>query len=180
MRGKNISLRVAEKEDAALLAQWFNDSDFSGDFQHFPIQTPVSHLEKRIVEHALYSAEWVDMIISNSDGEEVGWIAHYTASPNFGWTEIGVAICPEHRRRGYASEAVTILTDYLFLSREVNRVQGVADTDNGASIRVFERAGYTREGTLRKSLWDRDGKWGDGTLLSILREDWDHAKILNR
>ena len=180
LEGKGLSLRAAEKEDASILAGWFNDSDFSGDFQHFPYQIPSAHIERRIADHSLYGTEWVDFIASNSEGEDVGWIAHYTAAPNFGWVEIGVAISPQHRSKGYASEAVMILTDYLFLSRDLNRVQAVADKGNGASLKIFEKAGFILEGILRESLWNREGKWGDGVLLSILREDWDHPRILVR
>ena len=180
LRGKSISLRVAEMEDAYALARWFNDSHFSGDFQHFPYQTPIAHIERRIADHSLYGTEWVDFIVSNSEGEDVGWIAHYTVAPNFGWVEIGVATCQEHRHKGYASEAVAVITDYLFLSRDLNRVQAVADKSNAASLRIFEKAGFVREGTLRKSLWNREGVWGDGLLLSILREDWMCPKMLVR
>lgn len=180
LRGKSVRLRAAEKEDSDTLAGWFNDPGFSGDFQHFPCQAPRAHLERRIVDHSLYGTEWVDFIASNYEGEDVGWAAHYTAAPNFGWVEIGVAMLPEHRNRGYASEAVSALTDYLFLSRDLNRIQAVADRGNAASLKVFEKSGFIREGILRKSLWNRDGMWGDGVLLSILREDWDHPRTLVR
>jgi RimJ/RimL family protein N-acetyltransferase len=180
LKGESLSLRAAEKEDADTLARWFNDPHFSGDFQHFPYQIPGAHIERRIADHSLYGTEWVDFIASTSEGDDVGWIAHYTAAPNFGWVEIGVAVSPEHRGRGYASEAVMVLTDYLFLSRDLIRVQAVADKSNVASLRVFEKAGFVREGILRKSLWNRDGTWGDGVLLSILREDWGRPKMLVR
>lgn len=180
LKGKSISLRVAEMEDADTLGKWFNDPEFSGDFQHFPYQTPRAHLEKRIVDHSQYGTEWVDFIASNSEGDDVGWIAHYTAAPNFGWVEIGVATLPSHRNKGYASEAISILTDYLFLSRDLNRVQAVADKENAASLRVFEKSGFASEGVLRKSLWNREGRWGDGVMLSILREEWGQAKVLVR
>ncbi len=180
LEGKNVSLRVAERDDADTLGKWLSDSGFSGDFQHFPYQIPGAHLERRITDHSLYGAEWVDFIISDTDGEDVGWIAHYTAAPNFGWVEIGVAIHPNHRNKGHASEAVQVLTDYLFLSRDLNRVQAVADKNNVASLRVFERSGFRQEGVLRKSLWSRDGIWEDGVILSILREEWGQPKILVR
>jgi RimJ/RimL family protein N-acetyltransferase len=180
LRSKTISLRAAEKEDADTLAEWFNNPEFSGDFQHFPIQVPKAHLERRIVDHSLYGAEWVDFIASDSEGKSIGWIAHYTAAPNFGWLELGIAICPEHRNKGYASEAISTLTDYLFLSRDQNRIQAVADRDNDASIRAFEKSGFVKEGVLRKALWNRDGRWGDGVMLGILREDWGHPRILTR
>ncbi len=180
LSGKRVSLRIAEKEDAGTLSEWFNNREFSGDFQHFPIQVPKAHLEMRIANHSLYGAEWVDFIASNEEAKSIGWMAHYTAAPNFGWLELGIAIAPEYRNRGYASEAISIMTDYLFLSREVNRIQAVADEGNAASIHAFEKSGFVREGVLRKSLWGKDGGWGDGVMLGILREDWGSPRTLTQ
>ena len=178
LKGKRVSLRAAEVRDAGTIAEWFNDPSFTGDFQHFPIQAPTTHIERRISGHSLYNSEWVDFIVSDHEDRSVGWIAHYTAAPNFGWLELGVAICPEYRSRGYAAEAIQVLTDYLFLSRDVNRIQAVADNDNVASVRAFEKSGFVREGVLRRALWSRDGLWADGVMLSILREEWGSPKIL--
>jgi hypothetical protein len=36
LEGKRINLRLAEKEHAPLLAQWFSDVNFAGEYQHFP------------------------------------------------------------------------------------------------------------------------------------------------
>jgi RimJ/RimL family protein N-acetyltransferase len=36
LEGRNIRLRVAEKEDIPILAQWFNDAEFQGEYQDFP------------------------------------------------------------------------------------------------------------------------------------------------
>jgi RimJ/RimL family protein N-acetyltransferase len=179
LQGKKISLRIAEAEDAGTLATWFNEPTFNGVYQHFPAQTPKTQVERRIREHTQYNAEWVDFMVVRPDGEQVGWAAHYTAAPNFGWVELGIAIRAEHRNKGYASEAVALLTDYLFLSREINRLQAVADNGNLASIRIFEKAGFRKEGVLRKSLWNRQGLWGDGLLLGILREEWKEPRLLS-
>ena len=37
--------------------------------------------------------------------------------------------------------------------------------------RVYEKCGYTNEGTARKMFW-RDGRWYDVALFAILEEDW--------
>lgn len=180
IKGRLVTLRVAEKEDAPMLAEWFNDPEFNGEFQHFPVQVPRAQLERRIHEHSLYGAEWVDFIAANTKGDNVAWIAHYTATPNFGWPEIGIAVSPEHRNKGYGSEAVGLITDYLFLSRDTNRVQSVADSDNLASVRIFEKAGFAREGVLRGALWNREGKWADGVMLSQVRSGWGQPRTIKR
>jgi len=67
----------------------------------------------------------------------------------------------------------------LFLAKgEIARIQAIVDVGNTASRRVLENCGYTEEGVLRKALWNAAGKWADGCLYSILREEWSKPKIL--
>jgi len=171
-----VNLRIAEKEDIPLLAQWFNDARFTGNHQNFPVQTSKAQLEKRMIEQK----EWIDFIIENKDGTQIGWAVHYVSAPNFGWIEIGYVIIQEKRNKGYGSEAVQILTDYLFLTKDVIRIQAVTSVGNIASQRILEKAGYKNEGTLRKALWEYDGMWADGYMYSILREEWKVPKILTK
>jgi ribosomal-protein-alanine N-acetyltransferase len=180
LEGKNVNLRMADKEDIPLLLQWFNDVRFTGDYQSFPGQVSKSELEPQIVEHKLYGHEWVNFIVEKKDGTKVGEAVHYISAPNFGWVEIGYAIVPEERNRGYGTEAVQILTDYLFLTKDVPRIQVVIDKKNSASKSILEKSGFKKEGTLRKALWNTAGRWTDGCIYSILREEWKEPRILTK
>jgi RimJ/RimL family protein N-acetyltransferase len=180
LEGKRINLRLAEKEDVPLLAEWLSDVGFAGDYQHFPDQISKDELEKRIVEHKLYQTEWVDFIVEKKDGAKIGWAVHYVSAPNFGWIEIGYAIIPRERNKGFGTETIQILVDYLFLTREIVRVQAVIDAANLASEKALKKAGFKREGTLRKALWNAEGNWADADLYCILRKEWKKPKILTR
>jgi len=177
LKGKNVNLRVAEKEDLALLAQWFNDAEFQGEYQDFPTQISKSQLEKRISEPLSSPMQWVDFIIEKKDGTRIGWISHYIGSQNFGWMEIGYALIPSERGKGYGAEATQIMVDYLFLTKDIVRIQAVTNVRNVSSQRILEKSGFKREGTLRKALYVRS-EWADGYLYSILREEWKKPKIL--
>jgi len=180
LEGKRLNLRLAEKEDVHLLAHWLNDVNFAGEYQHFPDQISKEQLEKRIMEQRLYETEWVDFIIEKKDGTKIGWAVHYISAPNFGWVEIGFAIIPSERNKGYATEAIQILSDYLFLSRDITRIQAVIDAKNAASQRALEKAGFKKEGTMRKAFWNAEGKWTDADLYSILRDEWRKPKVLTK
>jgi RimJ/RimL family protein N-acetyltransferase len=180
LEGKRINLKVAEKEDVPLLVQWFNDVDFAGDYQHFPVQITHAQLEKQVTEQKNYHHEWVDFVVEKKDGAKIGWAVHYVSAPNFGWVEIGFAIIPSERSKGYATEAIQILTDYLFLTREIVRIQAVIDSKNLASGRALEKTGFKKEGMLRKALWDAEGKLADADLYAILREEWKKPKMLTK
>ena len=47
------------------------------------------------------------------------------------------------------------MVDYLFLSRDLVRVQAKADPENVASWKALEKAGFKREGVLRKTFYCR-------------------------
>jgi len=176
LEGRNVNLRVTEKEDIPVLLLWFNDAEFQGEYQDFPTQISKAQLEKRMLDPQM---QWVDFIIEKKDGTKIGWMSHYVSSQNFGWIEIGCALVPGERRKGYGTEAVQIMVDYLFLTENIVRIQAVTNVKNVGFQRVLEKDGFKKEGTLRKALYVR-GKWTDGYLYSILREEWKEPKILTK
>jgi ribosomal-protein-alanine N-acetyltransferase len=71
------------------------------------------------------------------------------------------------------------MVDYLFLSKNIVRIQAVTHIENKASQRVLEKVGFKKEGILRKSVFIM-GVWSDFYILSILKEEWKEPKILTR
>ena len=69
------------------------------------------------------------------------------------------------------------MVDYLFLSRNLERIQAVADVENMASQRILEKAGMRREGELRKAYWNR-AQWRNLSMYSITRDEWKAPRIL--
>jgi len=72
--------------------------------------------------------------------------------------EIGYFFAPSERGKGYGTEAVQLIVDYLFLSKDLARIQAGVDVRNKASQRVLEKVGFQREGTMRKCLFIRGEK----------------------
>ena len=61
--------------------------------------------------------------------------------------EIGYFLITSERGKGYYTEAAKIMADYLFLSRDIMRIQASADTRNLASQKLLEKADFKRERT---------------------------------
>jgi RimJ/RimL family protein N-acetyltransferase len=93
--------------------------------------------------------------------------------------EIGYSLIPSERGKGYCTEAAQIVVDYLFLSKEVPCIQATTRIKNTASQRVLEKAGFRREGIMRKRDFVR-GEWTDVALFSILNREWKEPKILTK
>jgi RimJ/RimL family protein N-acetyltransferase len=80
--------------------------------------------------------------------------------------EIGYWLLTEGRGRGIATRVARALAMHAFYIG-LERVEAVVRPANVASIRVLERAGFTREGLLR-SLLPHEGGRADAFLYSLL------------
>jgi len=101
------------------------------------------------------------------DGEEfVGYAVTGPIDREGLEVEIGYAVSPWGRGRGVATETLRQLTQWAF-GEGMQRVVALISTDNPASSRVAEKAGYTFEGVLR-SVHHRGDQRGDLESWSIL------------
>jgi RimJ/RimL family protein N-acetyltransferase len=176
LEGKNVNLRVMEKEDLPLFAEWLNNPEFFGRY-FSPLQRSGAEMEKMLENNPL---EMKAFIIEKKDGTKIGLVSHFNMLAPYGkMQEIGYALVPSERGKGYCTEATQLMLDYLFLSKDIDRIQATTHVGNVASQKVLEKAGFKREGTLRKAIQSR-GEWTDLVIFSILREEWKEPKILTR
>ncbi|SMC58398.1 GNAT family N-acetyltransferase [Lentzea albidocapillata] len=61
----------------------------------------------------------------------------------------GVAIGTEHKGRGYATEAVRLLLNFMFGERRFHKCEASVWAFNDASIAFHRKLGFTEEGRLR-------------------------------
>ncbi|MGA3192648.1 MAG: GNAT family protein [Candidatus Bathyarchaeia archaeon] len=177
LEGKNVNLRIMEKEDLPLFAEWYNNPEFLGEAL-FPIQRSMTESEKAFLEPNPYESK--RFIIEKKDGTKIGTISHFNMLSTVGKVlEIGYALMPSERGKGCCTEAIQLMVGYLFISKETPRIQALTLVKNVASQRVLERVGFKKEGVMRKCFYIR-GEWSDFVIFSILREEWKEPKILTR
>lgn len=164
-----MNLSLVEKADLPVLRAWVNDVDFVGEFEPISQET-LGDLEKQYDN--LAGGQW--FFVEKKDGTKVGYIAHFKSK---GCVVLGYMLVPSERGKGYGGEAVQLMVDYLFLNKEIVRIQTETHPDNTASRRVLEKAGFTMEGLIRKSFFSR-GTYRDTAMWSILREEWKGPKLL--
>jgi RimJ/RimL family protein N-acetyltransferase len=177
LEGKNVNLRVMEKEDLPLFVEWFNKPEVFGEYN------PLLQMSKTEVEKILDNPSGLQpFIIEKKDGSKIGFIAHFHVlhlGTGTKQLEIGYSLVPGERGKGYGTEALEIMVDYLFLSKDIMRIQAQTDQRNAASQKVLEKAGFKKEGILRKNFFMR-GEWTDDYIYSIIREEWKEPKILTK
>ncbi|MTI00576.1 GNAT family N-acetyltransferase [Roseibium sp. RKSG952] len=77
--------------------------------------------------------------------------------------------------KGFMSSAVSLVQPFCFDVLGLHRIEAACLPHNGPSLRLLEKAGFTREGYARNYLLI-NGYWQDHLLLACLAEDYA-AKI---
>ncbi|MCW8898752.1 MAG: GNAT family N-acetyltransferase [Flavobacteriales bacterium] len=85
--------------------------------------------------------------------------------------EIGCTLNKHFQQKGYASEAIKKVIDYLFQSLNKHRVITSIDPDNKKSIRLVERMGFRKEAHFIESFYMK-GKWVDDLIYAMLKKEW--------
>ena len=87
--------------------------------------------------------------------------------------ELGYSLARSHWGQGLTTEAAQAVVDAAFTAYpDLRRVRAMADARNIASLRVMEKIGMIREGTLRQNRITR-GESIDEVWCGILRSEWD-------
>ena len=85
---------------------------------------------------------------------------------------IGYWIGREYWNRGYATEAASLLLEYLFNVLKLHKVDSHHFARNLASGRVLEKLGTKREGLLREHI-SKSGSWEDVVEYGILENEYN-------
>jgi RimJ/RimL family protein N-acetyltransferase len=127
---------------------------------------------KNVAQTAAYIRETLALpgahvwAITESGGEALGRIGLFVAREGVG--DIGVIMRPDAVGRGLASKALALIERYAFETLGLHRLAADIDPDNSASISLFLRAGFQREGLLRGN-WKTHLGIRDSIIMGKLR-----------
>ena len=110
------------------------------------------------------------MILDRARAKIVGAIGVFNADWEVRSAEIGYGVRSDERSRGYATEALVGLSRWMLTEGGIQRAWLTANVDNVASVRVAEKAGFHREGTLRRAAMEEDGLH-DQAIFSLLDDE---------
>ncbi len=86
------------------------------------------------------------------------------------FANLGYWVRTGHTRHGVATSATRLLARFAFAELKIKRIEILVAVGNHASMRVAEKAGATREGTLRHRI-AYENQMLDAVLYSLLPED---------
>jgi RimJ/RimL family protein N-acetyltransferase len=166
---EQVELRPVEHGDLSTVESLTQDPETTGEFAWFGWSD--RKIRRNWEESKLLSEQGGTLMAVC--GEQtlgfVNWRRHQATVAGYYW-EIGIALLPRARGRGYGTAAQRLLTRYLFAHTTAQRIEAATEVGNIAEQKALEKAGFTREGVQRAIGW-RDGAWRDGVTYSILRTD---------
>ncbi|HEX9342352.1 MAG TPA: GNAT family protein [Actinomycetota bacterium] len=179
--GPRLRLRPVRRDDLALLRRWISDPE-AASFNWFGFISE-TRWQQDYDENGLLSDDHGNLIVEidvatgpggTPTPTPIGDVSYYTVryGPNTASRchGIGIHLTPEWRGHGYGTEAQRQLAAYLFATTTIERLEAATDVDNLAEQRSLEKAGFTREATIRQASF-REGSWHDLALYRRLRGD---------
>ena len=170
LHGSIITLRPVRETDLDFLYERHLDLENRGEFFPRGIVGETT-FRRQFEENGLWSKDEGMLVIASLEGAILSHIEFYKTVNYLDEYELSYQLYSmEERGRGATSEAVTLLTRYLFETRQVNRIRLVIHPENAASRRVAEKCGYRHEGTARGAWYNR-GRHHDVEIYAILHGD---------
>ena len=158
-----IVLRAYTEDDVPALVAALNDREISRW-----TRVPFPYTEEDAREFLRSTSETAFAVTNKRTGELLGGIGLRLPAEGIG--EVGYWVRREARGRGVATRALLVLSRWALEEQGLARLQLTAEPGNVASQRVAEKAGYVREGLLRRFL-SIGGERRDCVIYSLLPGD---------
>ncbi len=169
LKGNCFSLRPWEAEDADDLARNANNPKIAKNLRDgFPYPYTLSDAKT-----------WIDMIQNNKkdlvyaievNGEACGGIGLHAMQDIYRFNaEIGFWLAEKHWGKGIVPEAVALIVEHGFQNFQWIRIYAGVFSSNNASMRVFEKNGFTKEAIHTKAV-KKEGVFLDEIIYSKLKK----------
>ncbi len=159
--------RVADARDVLVfrgdpVVQRFNDEVLGG------VAEAEAFLEYLLADCAAERRRHWALVL---DGIVIGLMGLHDWRHHHRRAEFGYDLAAAHWGRGLAAEAARAVLDVGFGEMGLHRIQAFTIAHNTASVRLLERLGFHREGTMREFSLEDDGEYHDSAVYGLLRRD---------
>ena len=165
LEAPGVVLRALELADAEALFAAHGD-EHTHHYWSSPAHKDVAQTRAYIADTLAIPQAHV-WAITASGAEALGRIGLFIQREGVG--EIGIILRPEASGRGLASKALNLVVAHGFIALGLHRIAADIDPDNTASLNLFLRNGFEREGLLRGN-WKTHIGIRDTVMLAKLRD----------
>ena len=173
---EHLTLRPFGRDDAsAVFEYWQSDPNWP----KFNASVPANFTEKDATNFTL------EMSARNQEDRpnwaiifsgKVSGVVSLSFEQNYQICVLGYGIHGQLRGRGFSTEAARAVIDAAFSSCDrLQRIRAHTDADNEASMRVLQKIGFMKEGTLRKNQFVK-GQFRDEAIFGLLRSEWGETQ----
>jgi ribosomal-protein-alanine N-acetyltransferase len=114
------------------------------------------------------------MLCLSSTGEIVGTFSiSNIVRGYFHSAYLGYEAFVPHQGKGHMRAGMELLLDHAFSELNLHRLEANVQPGNLSSIRLLERAGFTKEGYSKNYLNVGDKGWRDHERWAIINDDWE-------
>lgn len=176
--GKRIRLRAVEPSDWQFHYEWNRSSDDCClyDRVYFPGSITATRQWAERESAQSLPGDNFRFQIETLDGTLAGGLNTFNCDPRNGTFSYGLALHSDHRRKGYASEAIHLVLRYYFNELRYQKVTVVIFDFNTASIRLHESLGFQCEGRLRRMEYT-NGHHADHLMYGLTDDEWRAAQV---
>jgi aminoglycoside 6'-N-acetyltransferase len=112
------------------------------------------------------------LVIETLNGGVIGMIQfEEEQDPDYRSASLDIYVDPASHRRGYATDAIRTLVNYLFDDLDHHRLTIDPAANNTAAIACYSKVGFRPVGTMRAHERQSDGSWADALLMDMLPSD---------
>ena len=172
---ERLRLRAFQQGDAEDFAHYRSDPDVARyqDWDApYSIEKATRFVEVMKASQPGVPGEWYQIAIERkADQQMIGDCVFHILAEDAKQAEIGFTLSSLYQGKGYATEAVMKLLEYLFVDLNLHRVRAICDVENVASSKLLERVGMRREAHFIENIWFK-GAWGSEYVYSQLQREW--------
>ncbi len=175
IKTERLLIRPVSIEDKESMFRYRSDSETSKYLSLIPksVEDMAEFIGKTLSEIDVQGS-WFQLVITDQISKlligDIGIHFLDTDSENK-QVEIGYTLDIDFRGKGYATEALSSVIDFLINTLNKHRIIASIDPTNSDSIRLIERLGFRKEAHFIESLFFH-GKWVDDIIYAILAKEW--------
>jgi RimJ/RimL family protein N-acetyltransferase len=181
--GEKVLLRDKRISDIPDDYAWRRDPELSKLDATLPMQMSYDDYRRYAREELNYNSRWskrfaIDTLEgeASNEGDEpepgrhIGNCMYYDIDERRGETELGIMVGDrDYWSRGYGTDAVTTMLDYIFTSTKLNKVYLHTLMWNDRARKSFARSGFVEIREVRRNSMDF-------MRMELERQDWEAAR----
>jgi RimJ/RimL family protein N-acetyltransferase len=160
--GDGVRLREWGPEDLDDLVELLDDPDIARWTpmpSPFDVEAGLAYLKR--AHQGRVSGQRIQLAITADGGRPLGEVLLFGVDAGLKEAELGYLVGADHRRRGLAAGALSLLSGYAHTTLHLSRLLLRIDPGNAASCAVARRCGYRLTGEAPIL---QEGPWGPSSL----------------